>query len=86
MPSNEKAPVDSREYGENQWLVIVTFCELTIRSQHGGVTGQNYKRTLAAPIKILGLRGEHEDHDRSGSRRPELSDVEAEFPIVALAR
>ena len=64
--TNEKAPVDSREYGENQWLVIVTFCRTydPVATSELTQSSRITKGLWGKKDQNPGTRREHEDHDR----------------------
>ena len=83
---NEKAPVDSREYGENQWLVIVTFCRTydPVATSELTSLAELQKDFGERRIKILGLAVNTKTTiEKWVSATEELSDVRVEFPIVA---
>ncbi len=84
--TNEKAPVDSREYGENQWLVIVTFCRTydPVATSELTSLAELQKDFGERRIKILGLAVNTKTTiEKWVSATEELSDVRVEFPIVA---
>ena len=84
--TNERAPVDSRVYAENQWLVLVTFCrtydpvatsELTALAEMG-------KEFEERRVKILGLAVNTKTTiEKWVTATEELNDIRISFPVVA---